>query len=206
MTNVETTPTVDPGSRDDCDSPGASSPTHPEPSLLAPLDGIDPCDRLRLHLFVLERAARTRRALGFGWVGREEAPCTYQQLRGAFRHSEVTGEPLPVLSRFCDNTIFLTPKGNMAFRYWHDTSHIRLGLSFKAEDELELALWHLGELAKAGYAEDTGIYRLFAHDLFGNILLNNLAGRFPHDQGQFASDCAKYGVYWALLHEIRRVS
>ncbi|MDO9381068.1 MAG: hypothetical protein Q7T56_19660 [Nocardioidaceae bacterium] len=163
-------------------------------------------DRLALHTFIAEKARETEIEVGFGWVGTAEAPSTYQQLRGAYAHSQATGDPLPVSNEHCESTIYVLRSDNMAFRYWHDVSHVRQGLSFRLEDELELAMWHLSQIEQVGYDESSSVYRLFEFDLVGQIFLMGLIGRFPLDQGAFVGVCNQQGMLGGLLHEIRRVS
>jgi len=94
-----------------------------------------------LSHFVYEQAEHTAAEIGFGWVGVANAPSTFPQLRAVFRHSQVTGAPLPVSNMSCERTVFDASGINVAFRFWHDTAHCRLGFSFELPDELELGLW-----------------------------------------------------------------
>jgi hypothetical protein len=162
--------------------------------------------RLVLSRFVREQAARARSELGFGWIGTDPAPSSYQQLRGAFVQSERTGEPLPISNLFSDSTTFVTPGDNVAFRFWHDVSHVRRGLSFELGDELELAQWHLDQLERAGYGPGTLPYDLLTADLVGQLLLNALIGRLPFDQAAFVETCEQVGLVRGLIEEIRRVA
>ena len=162
--------------------------------------------RINLSRFVLDQAAQTADKLGFGWVPTERAPCTYQQLRGAFEHSKRTGEPLPVSNLFCEDTVFTEPHVNVAFRAWHDFHHCILGLSFDLADEWELTLWHLDQLAEAGLGPQTSEYELLRLDLLGQVILLGVAQRFPINQGEFTRTCAELGLDAGILHELRRVS
>lgn len=162
--------------------------------------------RVNLSRFVRERAEETADALGFGWVGVPDAPSTYQQLRGAFEHSQRTGEPLPISNLYCEDTIYLEPGDNVAFRFWHDTSHCRLGLSFALPDEWELSLWHLRQLEAVGLGPGSREYELFRLDALGQIILLALIGRYPFAQGEFVRDCAEAGLDQGILHELRRIA
>lgn len=162
--------------------------------------------RVNLSRFVRERAEEAADAMGFGWIGTPEAPSTYQQLRGAFEHSRRTGEPLPVLNLYCDDTIYLEPADNVAFRFWHDTSHCRLGLSFGLQDEWELSLWHLAQLEAVGLGPGTLEHELFRLDAIGQIILLGVAGRFLFEQGEFVRACAEVGLDQGILRELRRVA
>lgn len=162
--------------------------------------------RINLSRFVREQAQRAADDLGFGWVGTPEAPSTYPQLRAAFAHSTATAEPLPVSNLYCDDTVFMEPGDNVGFRFWHDISHCRLGLSFSLPDEWELTLFHLEQLERAGLGPETQEYQLLRLDLFGQIILLGIAGRFPLNQGEFTRTCAEIGLDAGVLRELRRVS
>lgn len=162
--------------------------------------------RINLSRFVREQAEHAARELGFGWIGVADAPSTYPQLRGAFAHSTATAEPLPISNLYCDDTIFMEPDDNVAFRFWHDVSHCRLGLSFSLPDEWELSLWHLAQLNAAGLGPKTREYELFRLDALGQIILLALVERFPFNQGEFARTCADVGLDAGILAELRRVS
>lgn len=156
--------------------------------------------------FIRDQAERAKSDLDFGWVGTPTAPSTYQQLRGAFLRSVRTGEPLPISNEFCDSSIYAEPDDNVRFRFWHDVSHVRLGLSFALGDELELALWHLSELEAAGHARGSDVFELLEADLVGQVLLFALARRFPIDQRTFVSQAQREGLMQGLLTELRRLT
>ena len=162
--------------------------------------------RVNLSRFDRERAEESADALGFGWIGVPDAPSTYQQLRGAFEHSQRTGEPLPISNLYCDETIYLEPADNVAFRFWHDTSHCRLELSFSLPDEWELSLWHLRQLEAVGLGQGNLEYELFRLDALGQIILLALIGRYPFAQGDFVRACADEGLDLGILRELRRVA
>ncbi|MEI2671068.1 MAG: hypothetical protein V9G13_08040 [Marmoricola sp.] len=162
--------------------------------------------RVNLSRFVRQQADQTTEEVGFGWIGTPEAPATYPQLRAAFQHSVKSGDPLPVSNQYCDDTVFVEPSDNVAFRYWHDVSHCRLGLSFALPDEWELTLWHLDQLAAAGYPPPTLEYQLLRLDLLGQIILLGIAGRFPFNQGEFTRTCHELGLDAGVMSELRRIS
>lgn len=178
----------------------------PTAAALSRAQALDLLDaRGKLSDYVRLQAENSALRLGFGWIPQPDAPSTYQQLRGAYRQSQETGEPLPVSSLHCDTVIYLWPSDNVHFRFWHDTSHVELGLSFSLEDELELALWHLAQIERAGHDPDSTPYRLLEADTVGQLLLLSLCGRFPLAQSVFVTDCLRQGLHQALLDEIRRV-
>lgn len=162
--------------------------------------------RVNLSRFVRERAEHAAEEFGFPWIGVPEAASTYPQLRGAFAHSQRTGDPLPVSNLYCEGTIFVDPSDNVAFRFWHDTAHCRLGYSFELPDEWELTLWHLQQLEADGLGPSTTEYELLRLDLLGQIILLGIAGRFPLNQGEFSRTCDELGLDAGILHELRRIS
>ena len=107
---------------------------------------------------------------------------------------------------YCHDTIYIEPADNVAFRFWHDTSHCRLGLSFSLEDEWELTLWHLTQIEAAGLGPTTREYQLLRLDLLGQVILLGIAGRFPFNQGEFTKTCVERGLDAGILHELWRVS
>lgn len=161
--------------------------------------------RSELTSFVQQQARETAVSLGFSYESCADAPSTYQQLRGAYAESEDSGTPLLVSNLFCDTSIFFTAEDNIRFRFWHDTSHMKLGVSFKLDDELELGMWHLEQLERAGYPKDSLPWKVFHADIVGQIQLMALIGRFPIHQRRFVADCIEYGFEGGLMEEIRRV-
>lgn len=161
--------------------------------------------RVEVAKFVRRTAKATAAEVGFGWAAVPDAPSTYQQLRGAYAASLTTGQPLPISSLNNDNSVFLKPEDNIAFRFWHDVSHVRLGLSFTLADELELATWHLAQAERAGFVPGSRGYRLLEADHVGQVLMQALGGRFPFNQEAFVLTYAQHGVGLGLLAELRRI-
>ncbi|MCA4994228.1 hypothetical protein HWD35_05840 [Tsukamurella tyrosinosolvens] len=160
--------------------------------------------RKNLGDFITATVQATAEELGFGYIGTPDAPSTYQQLRAAYDRSASTGEPLPISDEYCLDTIYLSPEENVKFRFWHDTSHIARGLSFRLEDEWELALWHLEQLRLAGLGAGTLEYELFRIDVMGQVIVQALIQRFPHNQGLFTLHSLDVGMDAGILAEIRR--
>lgn len=161
--------------------------------------------RVRLTQFVIDKANEAEGRVGFGWSPTANAPETYSQLRGAFGRAKLTGDSLPVSDQHCEATLFLTPKHNVMFRFWHDVSHVELGLSFVHSDELDLTLWHLSELEEVGIGRGSLAYRLFEADLVGALLVNSIAKRFPYDQLSFDIGCVQHGLMPGVAMELARL-
>lgn len=160
--------------------------------------------RAILSGFVEAVAATTADEVGFSWRPDGHAPDRYDALLAAYERSIRTGESMPVSDQFCDSTVYTDPKVNMAFRFWHDVSHVRRGLSFELVDELELAEWHLSELERAGQSAWSLPYRLLRADLVGQVYVMALVHRFPIDQHMFVIDCIEHGLDAGILRECRR--
>ncbi len=191
---------------------GNQEPFAKAKSLTAPIARCNPILELELVLarrdlatFVRRQAVEAEQRLGFGIRPTPTAPNTYQQLRGAYVTSVDSGVPLPISNLYCEDSIYFAPSDNVAFRFWHDTAHVALGVSFSLEDELELAQWHLEQLERAGLTSDTLPWKVFHADTVGQIQLMGLIGRFPINQLRFVTDCIEFGPEVGLLDEIRRL-
>lgn len=163
-------------------------------------------ERVALCRFIVGQAGHAAELLGFGWVGTAQAPNSYDLLIRAFDQSLMTGQPLPVSSRFCDNTMYWLPETNMAFRFWHDTTHIRLNRTFSTEDEYEVANHHLHALERAGYAPSSVEYHLLHADTVGTTYCYAELERFPVHGLQFVLDCLEVGLVEAVALESVRSS
>lgn len=156
-----------------------------------------------LAAFIEEAAAQTADEVGFGYVLVPDAPNTFPALTEAYANSVATGEPLPISSENSDDVIYSPPSVNGALRFWHDVNHIRRQLDFGLVDELELSLWHLGELEKAGHPPGSLAWRLLHADLTGQAYVQAFACRFPFDQRRFVTGCVTAGFDHGLLAELR---
>ncbi|MFH5232448.1 hypothetical protein [Antrihabitans spumae] len=156
-----------------------------------------------LSRFIIDRASQTEHDVGFGFVLTPAAPNTYPALLAAFEHSWTSGEPLPISDENSDDVVYTDPFANVALRFWHDVNHVRRRLSFDLIDELELSLWHLGELKKAGHPPNSLVWRLLHADLTGQAYVQAFAKRFPDDQRRFVRGCVTAGFDHGLLGELR---
>lgn len=153
--------------------------------------------------FIEAAAARTAQEVGFGYVLRPDAPNTYPALVAAFRNSLTTGAPLPISSENSDAVVYQPASTNFALRFWHDVNHVRRQLDFGLVDELELSLWHLSELERAGHRPGSLVWRLLHADLTGQAYVQAFAQRFPFDQRRFVAGCVTTGFDHGLLAELR---
>ncbi|MDM2096418.1 hypothetical protein PP348_20300 [Mycobacteroides abscessus] len=157
-----------------------------------------------LSAFILDAADRTAEQVGFGYVLVPDAPNTFHSLSQAYARSVATGEPLPISSENSDDVIYTPASVNGALRFWHDVNHVRRQLDFGLVDELELSLWHLGELEKAGHPAGSLVWRLLHADLTGQAYVQAFARRFPFDQRRFVTGCVTAGFDHGLLAELRQ--
>lgn len=138
--------------------------------------------RSNLHRFVIDKAARLSRDLGFSYIECEEAPNSFEELEKAYQHSLKTHEPLPVFSGASDKTIYLNNEGNWAFRFWHDITHVANGFNFTLADEIECSSIQAKQVAQY-FGTDSAEYRLFVADTIGQSVYAELhGGAFPDDQ------------------------
>lgn len=160
--------------------------------------------RRNLTAFVHEQAEAASRRLGFGWRATELAPSTFEELQREYKACQYSGLPLRVSSRFCDQTIYVDAEGNHAMRFWHDTCHVALDMSFTADDEMELGCYHLGVLRAHGFDASTNEHHLLHADTIGQTLCVATLGRFPRNQVGFAVAALEYGVDTAIELEACR--
>ncbi|QGS27136.1 hypothetical protein FOB84_16680 [Gordonia bronchialis] len=162
--------------------------------------------RRRLTRWVFTAAATRVQECGFAWIPQPDAPSTYPDLCAAYVNSQETGDPLSVSSENSSTVILMSPEFNFAWQFVHDIAHVELGLSFSLPDEYELALRHLSELERAGFARDSLEYAFLKADTLGQVIINAVARRFPSDQELFDLECQRYGFEQGILREIRRES
>lgn len=156
-----------------------------------------------LSAFIEDAAAKTAEEVGFGYVLAADAPNTFGPLNEAYTHSLKTGAPLPISSENSDDVIYKPASVNGALRFWHDVNHVRRQLDFGIVDELELSLWHLGELEKTGHTRGSLVWRMLHADLTGQAYVQAFAHRFPFDQRRFVTGCVTAGFDQGLLAELR---
>lgn len=101
----------------------------------------------------------------------EHAPSTFEDLQ--------TAPSLVVWSGASDQTIFQDASVNWAFRAIHDTEHLRTGLQFEFDHELEL-----GRIQANQFDSET-IQRLIYIETAGQSIHYKTHGYFPINQAQF---------------------
>lgn len=157
-----------------------------------------------LSVFVREMANKAAADQGFAWTATTNAPDTYDKLRIAYRLSRKTGAALPVSSLYCDTVLYKNPADNYAMRFWHDTLHMKTGLTFDLDDELELGLRHLALAEQNGVTRYSLEWRMLRIDILGQNYLLGIAKRFPLNQAEFVRGCLLHGLDEGVLIEARK--
>lgn len=144
---------------------------------------------------VVQAQARAMQAiLGFGWIGRADAPSTFPELQRAFISSQVSGRPLPVSDQHAETVVYDTTDQNLAFRFWHDATHVLLGCAFDLDSELTVAVAHLDVLRAYGFGPASMEHALSHADTVGQTICVATAGAFPEDQACFVRTSLDRGL------------
>jgi hypothetical protein len=143
--------------------------------------------RANLTRFVIGKAHRLARDLGFGYEEREVAPSCFEDIQAAYLLSMRTRAPFPIWNGACDNVIYTNREGNYAFRFWHDITHASLALATTLEDEVSV-----GEIQTQcvdnyfGQGSNEG--KLMWADTVGQSQYCAEHGYFPEDQLKFVRE------------------
>ena len=141
--------------------------------------------RSRLSLIVQEKAASLCHGHRITYAAVETAPETLPGLNAAWREARRTGLPFPVWAGASENTIYLRPEDNHAFRFWHDSMHVRYLLDTSLADELRVAQYHVDFVAGL-YGKDSPEAALMAVDTAGQALYYMVHGEHVPNQLQYA--------------------
>lgn len=147
--------------------------------------------RANLEHFVIAKAYRLSKDLGFSYIESETAPNSFEELQEAYRKSVATSCPLPVFAGASENTIYLTKEGNWAFRFWHDVVHASGGFEFTLEDEISCSSVQCEEVSRY-FGEHSLESKLFIADTIGQSVYAHLHnGQFPEHQLNFVKSLIK---------------
>lgn len=155
--------------------------------------------------FVWERADATRARTGVDWAFTPDAPNTYKALRQAWETSLSTGAALPVLNDHSESVIFTEPEGNLAYRYWHDVTHLERERNFTNPHELDMATFHLWDAERHGLTRGSLPWRLLHADAVGNVLHWSVYREYVRDQRVFVLNAVQFGIDAALVGEAARM-
>lgn len=147
--------------------------------------------RANLEHYVIAKAHRIAKDLGFSYIECENAPNSYDELEQAFKHSMATKAPLPVFDGASENTIYLSKEGNWSFRFWHDVIHVSNGYQLTLEDEIKCSSIQCDEVSR--YFGDHSLEsKLFIADTIGQSVYAHLHnGAFPENQLAFVKSLIK---------------
>jgi hypothetical protein len=152
----------------------------------------------KLERIVVGLATYARQLEGFGWIVDPDAPAEYDALCHAYTRSKATGCPLPVSSRHNGGTIYRSRAANVAFRFWHDLTHVKLGCDFDLEGETRVAMAQLDILRGFGFEPRSPEYRLLFADTFGQTVYNLVIESFPGDQAGFVRTATMSSIAEAI--------
>lgn len=147
---------------------------------------------LNLAAVVMRRALALKEELGFGWIASAVDPfpdegnrlrAMSEKIYANCNNIVARNKPFPVYSGGCDHSIYGSATVNMAFRFWHDVTHVKYGLGFSTADELVVAQLQFDEIKAC---MDIYNQMLFLADTMGqSFYFQQTGGKFPKDQVQF---------------------
>lgn len=157
---------------------------------------------LNLSRFIRQQYCMQRVRLGFGVAPSLEAPSTFAELQEECSSCLKSGKPLRVSSLNSEPVIYDSPTTNYMFRYWHDTNHVILGLSFEPHDEFALAGYHLETLCGEGFGRETLESDLLLADTWGQAYFQWRTGRYVGNQLRFDTNFVLLGFEEAFNGEV----
>ena len=137
----------------------------------------------------------------FGWSADSRAPSTYSELSIAYEESKATSTPLPISSLNCTTTVFSDRTFNLAARFWHDLTHIRLGADFSEAGEAAVADAQLSTLRLHGFELGSPAYRVLDIETNGQDRCLRERGCFPASQFRFTVRAFEVGIDYAIKRE-----
>lgn len=157
----------------------------------------------QLSGFALRRAEAIQNEVGFGFRSSPTAPATFADLRRERRACQCSGLPLRVSNRHNDSAI-LAPEINVAYRFWHDCTHIRLNENFTRMGEVLVGQEQLRQLEADGHVAGSLPWRLLFAETVGQTECVHRIGRFPIDQRRFTIEYLELGLPTAIRNEAER--
>jgi len=158
-----------------------------------------------LSEFVMLMADRTRERTGIGWEPTPDAPNSWKALKAAWQHSLDTGEPLPIYDGASESVVFTNAEANIAYRFWHDVTHLGRRRNFTTAHEIDMAAFHLWEAERHGLERGSLPWRLVQADSLGQTLHWAVLHEFVLDQRVFVLNVLQFGIETALLAEMARL-
>ena len=156
-----------------------------------------------LTRFVIRQAEAAACSAGFGYRGSECAPSTFLELQREFRLCSLSGLPMRVSALHAESSIF-TQKVNLAFRFWHDRTHLTQCAEFDRGGEAVVSQEQLRQLELMGYKPASLVWRLLFCETLGQTECAHLTGAFPTDQRLFTNEFLNLGLPAAIERESER--
>ena len=152
------------------------------------------------HLFTeFERAvnAMASELLPEGFDSSDSAPETFEALQA---HYDATGRIL-VWNGASDKTIFATPESNLAFRAWHDFTHLKHHTNFTLAGEAQTCDAQIDAMIETLGRWTWILAPILQAEIVGQALYEAKHGKFPVNQKAFCvaylqdKETALKGVY-----------
>lgn len=137
--------------------------------------------RKTLTDFMIRRAARLAKDIGFSYEPAEIAPDTFELLKAEYRECMLHRRAFRVWSGASDKTIYTSAEGNYAFRFIHDVIHASKNLDFTLAGELATGAYQIKEIIEA-FGADSLECQLITLDTKGQIEYFQEHNEFPADQ------------------------
>lgn len=134
----------------------------------------------RLNTFILEKAKELKFVSG---VFEEVDFSTFKQ------ETEQNGY-MKISSEYCENTIFGDPEVNIAFRAWHDATHLQLNEGFDYMAETRVAFAQIAELPREWEYERL----LILTEVVAQAAYHQKTGGFVENQRLFTINTLRNGV------------
>ena len=122
----------------------------------------------------------------------KDAPNSWAQLKQWGASNRLGVDSLPVFQGGSDHSIYGSPMANHIFRAWHDTVHLKEGLSFSLDDEIKVSDIHCATLRYLGAPYN--VVKALEADVKGQILYFHETGCYVQNQKLFVMDCLKYSI------------
>lgn len=101
--------------------------------------------------------------------------------------------------------LFSSAEANIAYRFWHDVTHLERRRNFTNAHEIDMAAFHLWEAERHGLERGSLPWRLLQADSLGQTLHWAVLHEFVLDQRVFVLNVLQFGIETALLAEMARL-
>lgn len=141
--------------------------------------------RVNLTEFVLAQAAALASYNGVGFLAHPTAPDTFDGILTECSLWE-KGYPFRVSPDHCENTIYTSPNGNHAFRFWHDVLHASRGDDLTLQGESAVNQVHIAAVRRE-FGSDSNEALLMQVDTNGQLMYFHEHGKHVTNQLEFAN-------------------